>query len=172
MLRGVYIIFSLCSIVLQSCKEESLVGKDFHTMALAGRIDLVERLLDSGTDVNEKDYIGATAIFYSSGAFHYELTSYLIERGTDLSVVNSAGETPIHRLVAYPIPVRLKDKAIKIIKLLMNHGVDIELRTENNLTAAECAYEATRLGEGLNICNKEIGDFLAKHKDEPALRNK
>ena len=158
------LVFSITG--LQSCKEESLDGKDIYVYALAGRIDLVERLLDSGTDVNERDWLGSTAIFNSVKGCHLELTSLLIERGADISVVNNAGETPISHYVQYPIPNRMKEKALEIIKLLIDHGVDVELKTVHNRNASETAYESARLGDDLDICNKEIGDFIANYKKE------
>ena len=63
--------------------------------AKSGDINAVRTLLDKGADVNEKDGVGGTPLFWAVREGHTELAKLLIERGADVNKRDNAGWGPL-----------------------------------------------------------------------------
>ncbi len=56
-------------------------------------VDIVELLLDNGVDINDQDNSGWTPLHYAAAALDKGIVGFLIAKGSDLSVVDSRGNT-------------------------------------------------------------------------------
>ncbi len=102
-------------------------------------------LLDAGADVRAKDRQGITALLAAIDApdhftyqeqFKYslEIASLLIGRGADVNARSAAGGTP---LVA-----ALRRRHYDVVRSLLDHGADPNVRDRNGVSALGLAAES------------------------------
>lgn len=84
-----------------------------------GDIDVVKKLIKSGTDVNLKDYGGKTALMYAILNSHVEITEELINAGAKVNIKDNNGYTPL-RYAKHSN----SDSPEKIIEILKNAGAE------------------------------------------------
>ena len=60
-----------------------------------GEVDTVERLLDSGTNVNEQDNFGGTALMYASSHGHLDVVRLLLDSGANVNERDNDGWTAL-----------------------------------------------------------------------------
>lgn len=71
-------------------------NKTFLILATeANRPAMVEFLLDCGSDVTCQDVFGETACHYAAEVNHQEILKILVERGSNLELIDSTGRTPL-----------------------------------------------------------------------------
>ena len=72
-----------------------------HLVAEKGRVDVMAVLLDSGANIEAKDGLGRTPLFYTFDTYstYLQAAQFLIGRGADIEARNSNGETPLFRAV-------------------------------------------------------------------------
>ena len=63
-------------------------------------LSIVNFLLENGCDLEERDFLGSSALFYAieshkSGRNNFELINYLINKGAKVTVPNIQGKLPI-----------------------------------------------------------------------------
>ena len=63
--------------------------------AATGNLPLVQRLLKQGTDVNERDTWGHTALISASWAGHTEIVQFLLAHGADVNATTPGGWTAL-----------------------------------------------------------------------------
>jgi len=88
--------------------------------AKSGDINAVRTLLDKGADVNEKDGVGGTPLFWAVREGHTELAKLLIEKGADVNKGTNIGETPLYTAVSHG--------HTELAKLLIERGADVNKR--------------------------------------------
>jgi len=64
-----------------------------HFAVDRGEVDIVQQLLDNGSEVNAQDSSGETPLMLAVTCEHLELVRLLLERGADKSIVNHDGCT-------------------------------------------------------------------------------
>ena len=57
-------------------------------------MEVVERLIQAGGEVNEKNEIGWTPLHQASGSGHVEVITALLAAGADKTIKDKDGETP------------------------------------------------------------------------------
>jgi CubicO group peptidase (beta-lactamase class C family) len=90
---------SICFLVpLSVCaaQETTPPSVSLHLAALQGNMDAVRRHIEAGTDLNEKDAYGSSALIIAATFGRGEVAAALIEAGADLSITNNDGATPLH----------------------------------------------------------------------------
>lgn len=60
-----------------------------HVAAIEGEVDDVKKLLASGSDVNEKDGQGYTALHYACGEGERRCAEALLEKGANVNAINA-----------------------------------------------------------------------------------
>lgn len=75
------------------CNGIKYVGTPLHQAARAGDLVEVQRLVESGVDVNKQDENGERAVWLAVRANHDDVAKYLIDNGSDLNYRNSSGES-------------------------------------------------------------------------------
>jgi ankyrin repeat protein len=102
-----------------------------HTASRNGQLDVVRSLLDHGSDVDERDHIGRTALIVASRDGKLQVAKLLIERGAYVNSRSNAGWTPLHHASI--------NGHLDVVRLLLNHCADLNARMRSQKTALACA---------------------------------
>jgi len=90
-------------------------------------------LLNHGADINEPDRSGYTPIALAIAQNNVVIVEELIKRGVDFKISNTSART------VPPLFMAVKQGQYKIAKLLLEAGVDVNLRTKEGHTALQLA---------------------------------
>jgi ankyrin repeat protein len=80
--------------------------------------DVIEVLLDAGTDVNSRVFNGATALSFAVRHGYPELAKLLIAKGADVNLADEKGVTPLH------LAVIAHGRSLGNLHLLVDAGAD------------------------------------------------
>mmetsp|Transcript_35641 Transcript_35641/g.83374 ORF Transcript_35641/g.83374 Transcript_35641/m.83374 type:complete len:895 (-) Transcript_35641:82-2766(-) len=72
---------------------KSHVAPELHCAAYAGREDVVKKLLQDRADVNSRDLLGQTPLFFASSR---SICEVLLEAGADVNAMNDGRQTALH----------------------------------------------------------------------------
>ncbi|HCU38109.1 MAG TPA: hypothetical protein DGT21_22550 [Armatimonadetes bacterium] len=92
-----------------------------HTAAGAGQQEVVEFLLEAGSQINLQDTHGQTALGHAIAAADGQLIGLLLERGAGPNLPDVLGNTPLHTLVRSGAAVDI----LPICALLAHAGADL-----------------------------------------------
>ena len=98
--------------------------------ATHGRLDIVRLLLKYGADVQEKDGFGETALMIATRANDIEIVHLLLKNG---ATVEQRGENAVHNAA--------QQGRFAILVLMLEHGLNIEGKDEEGMTALDLAVE-------------------------------
>ncbi|KAH0610788.1 uncharacterized protein H6S33_011215 [Morchella sextelata] len=102
-----------------------------HLAARAGKVKLVELLLDSGARIDSQ--IHDTALHLAAKHEHEAVVALLLKRGADPNLKDACGMTPLHLVVLY----RFK----AVAEMLLLNGADITTRDRHGTTVLHVAAE-------------------------------
>ena len=102
-----------------------------HNASVNGRIDVVQRLLDRGADLNERNKILQTPLDVASEHGKLAIAKKLIKYGADVNSRDTLGWTPLH--------VAARHEHIDVVELLLNNGADIHATEREGYTALHIA---------------------------------
>ncbi len=124
------------------------INKALINVSGSSFLDVMERLLKRGADVNAKCDDGTTALIQACSVErgNIEAVEMLLERGPDLNVMNERGETALWEASL--------NGHLDIVKLLVEKGADLNARARDGLTA---------LGRALKSGHGDIVKFLKAH---------
>lgn len=89
-----------------------------HYAARDGYKEIVELLLDRGSDVDPKTTSGSTPLSLAAGSGFSGIVELLIDHGASIDTVDRLGRKPIHRA-----------KNVDVLKLLLERGADVDEET-------------------------------------------
>ncbi|HYQ59395.1 MAG TPA: acyltransferase family protein [Draconibacterium sp.] len=123
-------------------------GNSIHAAVIAGDLETVKRIIESGADLNEKEPAGGSSPLMTACVFgKTEIAKVLIDAGADLNVINNDGSTALHTAAFFC--------RTEIVKALLNKGIDTSVVNNSGATAAQSVmapFEAV----------KEIYEYFAK----------
>ncbi len=93
---------------------ESLEVKDAHQVISQGNLLTLEKLINSGIDINDKDATGTSLLHYAVWRQQLEIVEYLVENKALVNTKNLFGLTPIELAIQQRDPV--------ILELLLEKG--------------------------------------------------
>ena len=105
-----------------------------HIAAENGQLDIVQSLLDGGSDVNKTDNLRRTALIAASASGKLETAKLLIERGAHVNSRSINGWTPLQNASW--------NGHLEVTRLLLDHGADVNIKTRRQDTALHLASEA------------------------------
>jgi len=96
----------------------SEITEKLYGVAGSGDVTEVQKLLNSGADVNAKTRNGETALHSAVIQGHREVLELLLANGADVNALNGYGETPLERAVYYVREYSNKET----VEILRRHG--------------------------------------------------
>lgn len=116
--------------------------------------EVISKLISLGVDINAKLCAGTTLLTWF--CTDKEMLNLLLKNNPDVNKADDFGNTPLIALCynAFFLLLNSED-AFEIVKTLINHGADVNLKNNDNKTALDYAAE---------VGNKEIVDILLKNK--------
>lgn len=120
-------------------------------------VEIIQKLIKSGTDVNSTDEQKNTALHFSAMKGSLEATQRLLELGAKVDIKNEDDETPLH-LVAKLNEECKEDAVLKISTALLEKGINPNVQDELGNTALHYAALNGNL-ELLKILHKYKGMF-------------
>lgn len=135
----VTVLLLIIGFTLQSCNstdknegEQTEVKAPRATLFEAtflGKLDLVKQHIAAGTDLNEKDDFGSTALTIAITFGKPDIALALIAGGADIEAKGGDGSTALHSAAFFA--------RTDIVKSLLANGANIEARNNYNGTALE-----------------------------------
>jgi len=111
------------------------INKALVNVSGSGSLDVMERLLKRGADVNAKGDNGTTPLIHACSAErgNIEAVEMLLERGPDLNVMDEYGDTALRQASL--------NGHFDIVKLLVEKGADLNAKDREGLTALHWALK-------------------------------
>ena len=127
-----------------------------HTAAKKGDLARVQKELDGGADVNEKDENGVTPLHWTETE---EIAELLIAQGADVNAKDDwSGSTPLHRAATFGYK--------EIAELLIAKGADVNARTGSGETPLDLAIKYKNTGYVVDLIRKHGGKTSEELKAE------
>ena len=153
------LLATIAAVLLMGCAP----SVDIWEAAWTGDVEAVKSQLAAGADLNKKDSIGRTPLYYSALEGHTEVAELLIAKGADVNAKTNTGRTPLH----YGARAGHKE----IIELLISKGALVNAKVvdgETPLDWAEKLYE-WELPE-VKAAKKDAADLLRKHGGKTGVK--
>jgi len=123
-------------------------------------LTLAKLLLENGADPNFKMSDGKSAIFYID---NYEQAKLLLENGAKINVIDNEGNTPLINFIKNVYNFSDFENSNKVIKFLIDHGIDINAKNKSGDTAILLAAENGAY---------DIVELLYEYGADPLVKNK
>ena len=124
-----------------------------------GNLEIVSYLVENGSDVNARNLSSNTPLYIAARRGHTEIVKYLIGHDAVVNAYCESGHTPLHAAVSSKKPETVKcllehgananalddqgepplingcwaGVGIPVFELLLNHGADINFRSQHNM---------------------------------------
>ena len=103
---------------------------------------IISLLLKSGINLNAKNIYGNSAISYSINTKNLKLLKHLLKIGADINILDSNGNTLVHKIVLLTLFERLKNKELdEIIDLLIATGINLNVKNNDGYTPLHLAVK-------------------------------
>lgn len=129
----------------------------------AGDLELVRRLIASGTNVNERGKTGGTPLFFAAGNDHVKIAKELLSNGADIDATDNKGRTAIFA------NLQNEKDSVEMLEFLVLKGTSINLRDKFGFSALHVSldiggsFQKTKFliehGIEVNTKSKDDGNF-------------
>ncbi|XP_072482725.1 ankyrin repeat domain-containing protein 2 isoform X2 [Notamacropus eugenii] len=107
-----------------------------HRASLEGHMEILQKLLDSGANVDFQDRLDCTAIHWACRGGHLEVVKLLQSHGADINVRDKLLSTPLH--------VAARTGRIDIVEYFLSMGVDVNSKDREGDSALHDAVRLNR----------------------------
>jgi len=135
--------------------SKGAVAPEFHLAACLGELDRVKNSLEEGIDVNTKDELGWTPLYWAASTAQEEIAEFLISKGANIDVRTNDNRTPLHQAA--------RSGSVKLAELLISKGADSNAQDKDNSTPLHSASEGG---------HKDIVEFLIAKGAEVKAKEK
>jgi hypothetical protein len=136
---GIAVFLLIIGFTLQSCNstdkkegaqtEVKAPRQTLFEATFLGKLDLVKQHIAAGTDLNQKDDYGSTALNIATTFGKTDIALALIAGGADIESKSGDGSTALHSAAFFA--------RTEIVKSLLAKGADVNARNNYNATALE-----------------------------------
>ncbi len=133
-----------------------------HFATESNNKNIVEALLNKGSNPNAKDYIGCTPLHYAAQDGYKDIIEVLLNKGADLNTKDDTGWTPLY--------LAAQNGYGDIVKALLNKGADLNIKDDTDWTplhsAAQSGYKdivEALLNKGADPNTKDDTDWTPLH---------
>lgn len=182
---------TICAFLLVTFSLPARPQENYELIAAARgeNIQLIEELLDAGSDVNVTQGDGATALHWAVHRNNFELVQLLIEAGSDVNISNELGATPLWlaalngnasiteklldvganlnvalKMGETPLMSASRSGNLETVALLLNNGADVN--------AAEKEKDQTALMWSVAQSHADIAELLIENGADINARSK
>ena len=128
---AVIILFPSIKRMLKNIKIE---GSDsIHIACLYGDIKKIREFLNSGVNINSKDFSNKTPLMYAAEDGAIEILDYLLKNGANINDIDIRGESALM--------IALKNHNIRAAKFLIESGADVSIINEEDKNILTIAKE-------------------------------
>ncbi|KAL9630089.1 MAG: hypothetical protein Q9204_004903 [Flavoplaca sp. TL-2023a] len=131
----------------QNAEVDAMVGpmglRTIHQAALKGFVDIVQRLIRKGADVNAQSKNKSTPLFYALVSGYYAAAECLLHHGADPNAQNEHGDTPLCAVSNSQHGGDDQDRRA-VAQLLCDHGAEPNIENDSGETPLQLA-----IGNGL-----------------------
>ena len=106
----------------------------FHGAACVGDLARVKAFVQQGTDINTKDEMNWTALYWAASTGQQDVAEYLIAKGADVGARAEDSSTPLHKAA------KAGDR--KIVELFISKGADVNAKDKRGNTPLYSAASA------------------------------
>jgi hypothetical protein len=117
-----------------------------NRVALYGRLEVGQCLLDRGANINARDDLRYTPLINAVARGHVEFARMLLERGAVIDAQDIGGKTALHYAAFFG--------HTQAVQLLLEHGADVNVRDKSDKTPSKVASSRGY---------KEIVDLISAH---------
>ena len=143
-------IVILWPILKKMAKNIKITNSDdsIHIACLYGDLPKIKRLLESGANVNSRDFSNRTPLMYAAEDGAIDTIDYLIRNGANINDIDVRGDSALI--------IALKNNNVKASKLLIEKGANLYIKNEDDKDALSIASD---------IDSKEIIEFIKNKRD-------
>jgi len=132
--------FDVSSLLIKHLRNPDIQGHYDQTPLLRmlmlgkvqrGDLEIGQRLLECGADVNAQDDTRWTPLYLAAGNGRLDFAQMLLEHGAAINVPDMEGETPLHNAS--------RRGHVDVVRLLLEHGADPNISDENGNTPSDVA---------------------------------
>ena len=146
-------------------------SKGNHT-SKKNSIEMITLLLKYGLNINSKNIYGNTALSYALNRRNQIHIKYLLKNGADINIVDSMGNTILHKIVLYALFERLKNKELdEIFEIVSSYSINPNIKNNDGMTPLHLAVKPSKEKDekaGIQIIKKLL-DISADPKIEDRL---
>lgn len=158
----VSVIF-IMTLLINIAFAQTMPSKNIHQAAYEGDIKEINLNLQNGTDINDKNRMGYTALHAAIIQKQKEAVNLLIEKGADVNAVGGGGQTPLQ------LAVKNGDK--ELVQTLISKGANVnavDTRGDNALTISR-QNQFTEITELLiqNGATEPVIDDMERYRSTP-----
>lgn len=131
------------------------------------RLEILDYLLSKGADINNKDIMGRSPLYWTLFYEKKDALEFLLSKGANIEARDDFGSTPIH----WAAGLNFKGGE-EIVKILLEKGANVNARNNEGYTPLHSAtFLWLRNEEGLET-NLKMVSLLIEHGADLTARNK
>jgi len=132
--------FDISSLLIEHSRSLDVRGRHHQTplhrvmmsdKARRGDLEIGQRLLDCGADVNAQDAEDWTPLYLAAWNGRLDFAQMLLERGAAINALTCDGETPLYRAS--------ENGHVDVVRLLLEHGADPNISDSHGETPPDVA---------------------------------
>ena len=130
----IFVVIILFPSIKRMLKNIKIEGSDsIHIACLYGDIKKIREFLNSGVNINSKDFSNKTPLMYAAEDGAIEILDYLLKNGANINDIDIRGESALM--------IALKNHNIRAAKFLIESGADLSIINEEDKNILTIAKE-------------------------------